>query len=62
MGGKKGKPYEDIKKIKPIDPQLLKMLKSIKADFDRKPKVKKAFGGTIDMSRGQAGYNFKGGF
>ena len=46
----------------PIDPQLLKMLKSIKADFDRKPKVKKAFGGTIDMSRGQAGYNFKGVF
>ena len=68
MGSKKEKTYKDIKKINPIDPKLLKMLKSIKADLNRKSKVGKAYGGIIrynngdlvDVSRGQAGYDFKG--
>jgi|TARA_R110002167_G_scaffold43052_2_gene130302 hypothetical protein len=49
---KNGKP---IIKDKNIDPKLLKMLKDANKGMNRK-----ANGGTIDMSRGQAGYNFKG--
>ena len=64
MGGKRKikfdkdvKPILKGKKIKELPPKLFTLMDQLKKDMN-----KKADGGTIDMSRGQAGYNFKGVF